>query len=69
MERLVGGLEVVRELHEQGKLKQILEYSPTKNSDTIGERFKNRFKSSKNMVNVQVDPASPGLSANNDPPQ
>ena len=28
MERLVGGLEVVRELHEQGRLKQLLEYRP-----------------------------------------
>ena len=73
MERLVGGLEVVRELHEQGKLKQLLEYVPTKNSDSIGARFKNRFKSSKNMVNVQgiaasPDQQTPGLAAtsNND---
>jgi len=30
MKRLVGGLEVVRELHEQGKLKYLLEYKPPK---------------------------------------
>ena len=61
MDRLVGGLEVVRELHEQGNLKKLLEYVPTKTSDSIGARFKNRFKSSKNMVNDGdfPSPASP----------
>lgn len=58
MERLVGGLEVVRELHEQGKLKRLLEYVPPKEHDSIGARFRNRFKSSKTMKVEDIDAVS-----------
>jgi len=50
MKRLVGGLEVVRELHEQGKLKQLLEYVPPKRGESMGDRFKARFRSTKSVV-------------------
>ena len=55
----MGGLEVVRELHEQGKLKRLLEYVPPKTLDSIGARFKNRFKSSKTMIDNNYQPSSP----------
>ena len=60
-ERLVGGLEVVRELHEQGKLKELLEYVPPKMIESIGDRFKSRFNKAK-VKSDAGDGASPGNS-------
>ena len=50
MQRLVGSLDVVREMHQQGKLKSLLEYSPVKATETIADRFKARFLKSKTFV-------------------
>ena len=44
--KLVGGLQVVRELHEQNCLKPLLEQVTIRRKDTISERFKNRFRQS-----------------------
>jgi hypothetical protein len=52
----VGGLEAVRELHDQGQLKKLLEYRPAKKLSSIGDRFKNRFKSSKGGFGVHDIP-------------
>ncbi len=58
MHRLVGGLEVVRELHEQGGLKRLLEFRPVKKMTSIGDKFRDRFKSSKGGFNSDDIPNS-----------
>ena len=60
-ERLVGGLEVVRELHEQDELKVLLEYKPPKRHDSIGDRFKAKFMNSKTQVIEKPETNSPAM--------
>lgn len=55
MERLVGGLEVVRELHDRGELKKLLEWRPAKKLSSIGDKFKSRFKSNKDVYQTELD--------------
>eukprot|EP00806_Schmidingerella_arcuata_P005014 Macronucleus_5552.p1 GENE.Macronucleus_5552~~Macronucleus_5552.p1 ORF type:complete len:169 (+),score=12.56 Macronucleus_5552:1-507(+) len=57
-QRLVGTLDVVREMHQQGRLKNLLEYREVKKTESIAERFKNRLKQSKKMI-LQSEPGSP----------
>lgn len=49
-QRLVGGLEIVRELHQQGKLKDLLEYVPPKRLESLGDKYRSKFKSSKHTI-------------------
>lgn len=50
LSRLVGSLDVVREMHQLGKLKDLLEYRPKKITHTVTDKFREAFLKSRTQV-------------------